>query len=806
MDSGEAHAQRPVSLDIAVEDVNQEVSAPAPPEATTGQTPPTDGGLPQEDSIDLGRDFATPQEDSSATPSESLMDKLNDQMMESVMISDSPNNSEEDDVVPIDSLLDGGEEEEEENAVEGNQEEQSEIGQNTTEIKVSVEEQEDGGSQEKPEEVATSAVSPGDVKSLSDSRSEEAAPEITRATKPKDEPVPVCTIFSQGTQPKSLVPDGFQPTLIKSPSFSMGGGEDTVTPSKMAGALVCQPSPSLSKFFTDNGQTNPASDFFDSFTAPSSFISVSNPNAEIPPVSAEAPDHKLSSTSSSISTPGGILDSGAPTPSSAFAPAEPSPKLQPPTPQTASAPGSTPTSAPAVPPQPFNQLFSGSDDAFATALSLNEADRRHDAWLPCEETRKVLISVATQQYGPAYLESSRLTMPGLKFDNLQGDAVKDLMLRFLGEAAAAKRQVLTANFVDQSFNGLKQLISSKNWRAAVDLTARMLTAHGQGYGKAGQPTSHTTDSLQLWFVRLALLTKLGLFQNAELEFEPFGNLDQPDLYYEYYPTVYPGRKGSMVPFSMRLLHAELPQYLAKPQEALDRLHHLKTVCLTILENLETGSAEDGSMITLMQENRQASLKLWRSRLSRVMYSMANCLLLMKDYVLAVDTYHSIIQYQPQQRAQLLSGIGRIFLQIGDVKTAERYFQDVEKCGPVKGSQQALATCVLMNRAFVHLSQNNYAEAHASFIEVLKIDPKNPVANNNAAVCLLYLGRLKESLGQLEGLVQQDPAQYLHESVLFNLTTMYELESSRSTQKKQALLEAVACREGDSFNTQCLKLV
>ena len=48
---------------------------------------------------------------------------------------------------------------------------------------------------------------------------------------------------------------------------------------------------------------------------------------------------------------------------------------------------------------------------------------------------------------------------------------------------------------------------------------------------------------QLWFVRLALLVKLGLFQNAEMEFEPFGNLDQPDLYYEYYPQVYPGRRG-----------------------------------------------------------------------------------------------------------------------------------------------------------------------------------------------------------------------------------------------------------------------
>lgn len=81
----------------------------------------------------------------------------------------------------------------------------------------------------------------------------------------------------------------------------------------------------------------------------------------------------------------------------------------------------------------------------------------------------------------------------------------------------------------------------------------------------------------------------------------------------------------------------------------------------------------------------------------------------------------------------------------------------------------------------------------------------PQANNNAAVCLLYLGRLKDSVRQLEAMVQRQPRHCLHESALFNLTTMYELESSRSTQKKQALLEAVAGREGDSFNTQCLKL-
>lgn len=56
-------------------------------------------------------------------------------------------------------------------------------------------------------------------------------------------------------------------------------------------------------------------------------------------------------------------------------------------------------------------------------------------------------------------------------------------------------------------------------------------------------TCHSAPCPQLWFVRLALLVKLGLFQNAEMEFEPFGDLDQPDLYYEYYPHVYPGRRG-----------------------------------------------------------------------------------------------------------------------------------------------------------------------------------------------------------------------------------------------------------------------
>ncbi|XP_054136252.1 trafficking protein particle complex subunit 12 isoform X2 [Melozone crissalis] len=751
-----------------------------------------------EETIDLGGDeFESEGNETVSEDSNNFVDKLNEQMMESVIISDSPNNSEDDtgELGCLQEIVDQME-------AKDNQKTQTEVDKEEFLSNESETEHE-----ETPKDI--SEIGTDDQASLKEDSIQEAVKEepklgnnVPVESKPNNvdegtpedqmlspstakpsseaEPIPVCTIFSQAnnasSQPQLFLPDGFEPQMVKSPSFS----SIIETPVKYNPQVV-QPSPSLSKFFGDTVNTNTlASDFFDSFTT-SNFISVSNPNA-----SSSVPE-QMSSLSNggdgSSSNPAFPVQNGRP---------------------EAGPPSSLEISQS---PKPFSQIqavFAGSDDPFATALNMSELDRRNDAWIPSEETRNVLISVATQQYSTVFIDKENLTMPGLKFDNIQGDAVKDLMLRFLGEQAAVKRQVLNANSVEQSFVGLKQLISSKNWRAAVDLCGRLLTAHGQGYKKSGLPASHTTDSLQLWFVRLALLVKLDLFQNAEMEFEPFGNLDQPDLYYEYYPNVYPGRKGSMVPFSMRILHAELPQYLGNPQESLDRLHSMKIICTKILENLERGLAEDGSMTNITQENRQASVQLWRSRLGRVMYSMANCLLMMKDYVLAVEAYHSVIKYYPQQEPQLLSGIGRIFLQIGDIKTAEKYFQDVEKVThKLDGLQSQIM--VLMNRAFLHLGQNNFAEAHRFFTEILRIDSSNAVANNNAAVCLLYLGKLKDSLRQLEGMVQQDPQHYLHESVLFNLTTMYELESSRSMQKKQALLEAVAVKEGDSFNTQCLKL-
>lgn len=74
-----------------------------------------------------------------------------------------------------------------------------------------------------------------------------------------------------------------------------------------------------------------------------------------------------------------------------------------------------------------------------------------------------------------------------------------------------------------------------------------------------------------------------------------------------------------------------------------------------------------------------------------------------------------------------------------------------------------------------------------------------------AVCSLYLGRLKDALNTLEQLVHSDPANTLHEGVLFNLCTLYELETSRALHKKQAILDLVSKHKGDGFPVACLKM-
>ena len=62
--------------------------------------------------------------------------------------------------------------------------------------------------------------------------------------------------------------------------------------------------------------------------------------------------------------------------------------------------------------------------------------------------------------------------------------------------------------------------------------------------------------------------------------------------------------GSMVPFSLRVIHAELPQHNGKPNESLDRLYNLLNMVRTIIQNLEQGYSEEGAEDVQMTEEER----------------------------------------------------------------------------------------------------------------------------------------------------------------------------------------------------------
>lgn len=115
-------------------------------------------------------------------------------------------------------------------------------------------------------------------------------------------------------------------------------------------------------------------------------------------------------------------------------------------------------------------------------------------------------------------------------------------------------------------SSLQDLASRGSWRSILDKVSR-----ARKLSLLTKPHEHLT---YLTYNALAL-TKLRRIADALAELDSLDeDLDSPNYRYEYYPEQYPNRSGSMVPFGLRWLHAELPAKLGKRNETLDRFYML----------------------------------------------------------------------------------------------------------------------------------------------------------------------------------------------------------------------------------------
>lgn len=201
---------------------------------------------------------------------------------------------------------------------------------------------------------------------------------------------------------------------------------------------------------------------------------------------------------------------------------------------------------------------------------------------------------------------------------------------FPAELTKRKQAHLESLTVDD--RGVKALIDEKCYRGAIALTSRLLTNYGQGFEQKGNtPVKHSAHSLHLWHTRLALLIKINELEIARHESEIFGQLSNADLFYTHQqPQAFKSKHGSMASFSFRLLlAAELPLKLNKPQEALGNLLNILEVTRKIHK-----------FFTDLGKKQESDF--WKERKVRVICSMINCAMQLKNFDLALQLFEEIM--------------------------------------------------------------------------------------------------------------------------------------------------------------------
>lgn len=306
----------------------------------------------------------------------------------------------------------------------------------------------------------------------------------------------------------------------------------------------------------------------------------------------------------------------------------------------------------------------------------------------------------------------------------------------------------------QTIEALNEFLRRQCWSSAVDWTTNNLLKNPHDY--------------HIWFIRFACMIKLHLFQELESEFETFGNLNSYTKF----------------PFSLRLLHAELPIHMvpSRSHESLDRLFRLLMITNTILSILPKDQTH-----------------LWHKRRLRILYSIANCYILMKR----IDSIVSILENQIiknetiEQQIELYLLIVRILLQTGDELNAQRAFDRALGLLP---SKENLSHEFLRTKELFALFRNDFSNNKLLLSSALD----NTIEVNNNCVVLLYMSKMKESLEIYEKLIRQK-SENIHEAIIYNICTIYELESFRFMQKKHDLIDYISRYVGDGFSLSALKL-
>eukprot|EP00002_Diphylleia_rotans_P007718 TRINITY_DN17370_c0_g1_i1.p1 TRINITY_DN17370_c0_g1~~TRINITY_DN17370_c0_g1_i1.p1 ORF type:complete len:535 (+),score=112.11 TRINITY_DN17370_c0_g1_i1:55-1659(+) len=121
--------------------------------------------------------------------------------------------------------------------------------------------------------------------------------------------------------------------------------------------------------------------------------------------------------------------------------------------------------------------------------------------------------------------------------------------------------------VPRTMEGLRMLAKSGAWSGFLQLS-EVLSAE----------TKHPQERIQFQCCRLIALFRLRRYAYCEQHINDLGDLNDAKYRFESHPEYFENKTGSMIPFTLHLLHAEIPHRIGNTLLSLDRLYQLLSLC------------------------------------------------------------------------------------------------------------------------------------------------------------------------------------------------------------------------------------
>ncbi|KAL0575186.1 hypothetical protein V5O48_006780 [Marasmius crinis-equi] len=432
----------------------------------------------------------------------------------------------------------------------------------------------------------------------------------------------------------------------------------------------------------------------------------------------------------------------------------------------------------------------------SSVVPLTPVDVNKDVPPPPSESE---AEVETEEAPELYIPGLVLPLMFLPIPNT--DPLTTLLNKYIYPPDKRPARDLTGEWQNSNFHAM---VMTNSWRALARMARdRIVTTDPDEIALILGVSLNKL--VRLWYLRLACLSRLRLFNQTTVEcnnlFSVLNGIESPEAKAWVFDR--------LLPFEIEVMQARLKYWAGDHMAYLDELNFLLKKCKTKARNTKTDAT---------------TVAMWKERGARICLIIASQLMEMKvpfppslsnefphstvavfqEFGAACKLLESLLnqEYESSDLSSpaLRSAIARIYLQSGHLSMAKKHIDLVDKDTSVE------QTVKDMNRAFLASANGDWETASRVLQRILEGDAENFAAVNNLSVALLSQGKLKESIEVLEKALKASPSSVVvAEPFLFNLSTLYELRSTTATQKKLELLIEVAKWSGDGLKIACLKM-